>query len=134
MTTKDFIEAFKAAVETRREGGPYTPTGVVEQWEQIVSMIEAGYDDSIYEYDNDLSVRNLLAELLEDPLIQAHAESAWVTETVDALDKRLRAVMTDQPIRDVQGPWWRSHLPIIASAEFADDLQNLYGYKVPRVV
>jgi hypothetical protein len=132
MTDKDFVEAFRAGVERRWNRGPFTPTRVAEQWEQVVSMIEDGYDQNIYEYDNDLSVRQLIADLLEDPSIRTHTESAWFVEAVDALDGRLRAVMTDRPIRE--GPWWRSHLPIVAGVELADGLHTRYGYTVPRVV
>ena len=134
MTTADFVAAFGQAVASRRSRGARTPTGIAQQWGEFVRAVEAGYDDSIYEFDNDLSVRGLIAHLLSDPAILAHAESSWFLDSVESIDEKFRSLLTRVPIRDLEGPWWRSHLPRMAGAELAVDFHTRYGYEVERIV
>ena len=37
---------------------------LLREWRAFVTQVERGYDDSIYEYTNDLSVRDRLERLL----------------------------------------------------------------------
>jgi hypothetical protein len=53
--------------------GALTPRAQANAWAGLVSVIERGYDDDIYEYTNDLCCRNWLHEawlLLDDHVIQ----------------------------------------------------------------
>jgi hypothetical protein len=38
---------------------------LLDDWQSFVTRVDRGYDDSIYEYTNDLSIRDLLAKILE---------------------------------------------------------------------
>lgn len=134
MTTADFVAAFEDAVAQRRRRGPYTPTGILGVWEQLVEVVEAGYEDNVYEYDNDLAIRDLIEQLLQLPVLAEFSESGWFREGVAALDDRMRSELTTEPIRLPGRQWWRSHLPVKAGVELADDLKRIYDYHVPEVV
>lgn len=134
MTTAGFVAAFEDAVAERRGRGPYTPAGIVGAWEQLVEMVEAGYEDNVYEYDNDLAIRDLIEELVQLPALAEFPEFGWFRESVAALDDRMRSGLSAEPIRLPGHRWWRSHLPVKAGAELADDLKRAYGYQVPEVI
>lgn len=134
MTAAGFAAAFEGAVTQRRRGGPRTPTGIVGAWEQLVEIVEAGYEDNVYEYDNDLAIRDLIEELLHLPVLAAFPEFGWFNDSVAALDERMRSGLSAEPVRLPGGRWWRSHLPVRAGAELADDLKRAYGYQVPEVI
>lgn len=76
-------------------------------WQTFVSTVERGYDDSIYEYTNDLSVRDCLEVLLNgaSPSLRTKLESA-ISPTdrrfMDATDEAAR------PLSEAGGelaPW-----------------------------
>ncbi len=91
-----------------------------------------GFDDS--DYDNELSTRQLLEELSKDPNLMAHPEAAWFPRLASGTDEKLRAVLSDQPVRLLDEVWSWSHLPTLAGAELATDPRELYGFEVERVV
>ncbi len=49
---------------TRLLGGA-TLGSLLQEWGRVVTAVERGYDDSIYEYTNDLSVRDRLERVVE---------------------------------------------------------------------
>ena len=70
----------------------FTVSGMVTAWAALVSTIEHGYDDDIYEYTNDLYCRNWLHEawiLLDEHIIQLR------TPQIKALDDRYKAATVD---------------------------------------
>ncbi|MBT2470047.1 hypothetical protein J7E97_19745 [Streptomyces sp. ISL-66] len=101
----------------RRRGwrAAFTVTERVNAWAVLVSSVERGYRDDIYEYTNDLYCRNWLHEawlLLPDHVVQL-----W-TPRIQTLDDRFRAatiaddgLALDQfhrvPHYDMW--WWRRH-------------------------
>lgn len=87
----------------------------VNTWAALVSAIERGYGDDIYEYTNDLYCRNWLHEAWL--LLDEHVVQLW-TPRIKALDARYKAatVYDDGQALDqfhtLPGPnlwWWRRH-------------------------
>jgi hypothetical protein len=101
---------------------------LVGQWAEFVEGLERGYDDSIYEYTNDLSVRDRLQNLVgaSSPALRAKMETA-----VAPVDQRFGFATEPaaRPLRANSGDlpsWWR-RVPKRRDGEFADDLKAL-GY------
>lgn len=59
--------------QSERAQKPITLNKLVNEWVNFVATIERGYNESIYEYLNDLSTRDLLQEILDnvDPTLVA---------------------------------------------------------------
>lgn len=106
-------------------GAGWTVSGMVESWKGLVDEIERGYDEMIYEYTNDLSVRELLQELID--ALPAGSVRSWVTREVEATDARYR-----EATREVQEPihggrdaeWWYWRVPNVLTGELRDDLED----------
>ncbi|MGW0366128.1 hypothetical protein [Streptomyces sp. NPDC002990] len=103
----------------RRGRTAFTVAERVHAWAALVSAIERGYGDDIYDYTNGLYCRNWLHEawlLLDDHLIQLR------TPQIRALDDQYKAATVDD---DGQGLgqfhrlpgldlwWWRRHPRIL---------------------
>ncbi|MBX7467050.1 hypothetical protein K1Y80_13260 [Streptomyces sp. MAG02] len=93
----------------------FTVTERVNAWASLVSVIERGYGDDIYEYTNDLYCRNWLHEAWL--LLDEHIVQLW-TPRIKALNAQYKAatVNDDGQALDqfprLPGPglwWWRRH-------------------------
>lgn len=116
------------AMRARARHGPsahWTVSGMVEDWKELVGQIERGYDEMIYEYTNDLSVRNLLQELID--ALPAGSVRSWIAQEVEATDARYRAATREvnEPIHGGgNAPWWYWRVPMILVGELRDDLEG----------
>jgi hypothetical protein len=108
---------------TRLLGGD-TLGSLLGDWQRFVTAVERGYDDSIYEYTNDLSVRDRLERVvagaspgLRDQLERAVAED----------DRRFTAATEEaaRPLGATRTTWWWRRVPVRRVGELADDLESL---------
>lgn len=121
----DLTSEEQKELESLLDATPYGASlnELVDQWGEFVGGLEHGYDDSIYEYTNDLAVRDRLQSLFaaSSPSLRAKMESA-----IAPLDHRF-AFATEpaaRPLRANTGDlpsWWR-RVPRRRDGEFADDL------------
>jgi hypothetical protein len=103
----------------------WTLSGMVEAWRELVAHIEEGYDDIIEEYSNDLSVRDLLDELLA--VIPEGSVRSWVTKEIEQADQRYRDATreVDKPIfGSGEMAWWWKRVPIVLVGELRRDLEG----------
>jgi hypothetical protein len=129
--TKEFLDRFRAVAGPTRAGPAYLPVQIIETWEQFVLFCEEGYHDNIYEYANDLGVRETIESLLRDETLRTFPEMAWFREKVDAIDRRFRALLQEQRLNvPPDAPWWESHALRYAGPEPAADFKAQYGAEV----
>lgn len=98
------------------------------RWGGLVTRIERGYDDSIYEYTNDLSVRDRLERVVQGagPGLRVKLEGGLAEA-----DRRFAAATEDsaRPLGELGAAspaWWR-RVPRRRVGELAEDLESL-GY------
>lgn len=105
--------------------GPTSLSEMLRGWESLVIAVERGYDDSIYEFTNDLSIRDLLAHLEQ----LAPAPLATKLEQVlTPLDVRFDAAtkIAKRPLAPSSAAsWWWARVPRLQVGELAADLQDL---------
>jgi hypothetical protein len=102
-------------------------------WEALVRAVERGYDDNVYEYTNDLSVRDRLQSLVagSSPALRAKLVGALAP-----IDERF-AVATEPAARPLcadpgdLASWWR-RVPTRRKGELANDLDAM-GYTAELV-
>jgi hypothetical protein len=101
---------------------------MLHRWSHFVTRVERGYDDSIYQYTDDLSVRDRLEGVVAGagPGLRAKLEDRLAAD-----DRRYEAA-TEQSARPLgefgEAPprWWR-RVPRRRAGELAEDLESL-GY------
>ena len=111
-----------------RTGREDSLNAMLGRWSAFVTTVERGYDDSIYEYTNDLSVRDRLEGVAAGagPALRAKLHGALADD-----DRRFAAATqeADRALGEFAGEapsWWR-RVPRRRVGELAEDLDAL-GY------
>jgi len=94
---------------------------LLQDWSRFVTEVERGYDDSIYEYTNDLSVRARLERVVAgaSPGLRAQLEGALAED-----DRRFTAA-TEEAARPLGKSRWAQRVPTRRTGELAEDLAAL---------
>jgi ribosomal protein L16 Arg81 hydroxylase len=99
--------------------------GLLDGWRHFVIQVEQEYEYSIYEYTNDLSIRDLLKEILSkapqtlrEKLIQEIR--MWDNRFQEATQEISRPVV---PRADHDLPSWWFRIPRNLKGELAEDLR-----------
>jgi hypothetical protein len=111
----------------QRSGRDDSLDAMLRRWSHFVTQVERGYDDSIYEYTNDLSVRDRLEHVIQGagPGLRAALEGRLAED-----DRRFDAATEDsaRPLgkfKETTPPWWWRRVPRRRVGELAEDLESL---------
>lgn len=103
-------------------------------WKEFVEECAIGYELDLSEYLNDLSIRDLLQEVMDDAEIRTIDNYGWFAEEVRRIDERFREVVNAGPeIRPDDAHWWKRRVPPVGAEEFVDDVRDRHSVEV-RVV
>ena len=100
-------------------------------WESFVDQCFKGYEMSIYEFENDRSVRAMIQILLDQDSIQ----EAWGFEefknSISRIDSRFRGILQGGvQVNAPSAPWWERGVPEYAGSELSEDFMNIFGVQV----
>lgn len=118
-----FIEVVRA--EGRR--ATWSPGLFVEAWSSFVDQVVAGYSGDLYEYENEVSVRDDLDRALTASTLRQFDNWRDLAEIVIRHDRQLQAVLDRGPVVKSEGPWWRKRLPPYAGEDLASDSLRVFG-------
>jgi hypothetical protein len=101
-------------------------TDLIGRWEKFATQVLEGYDDSIYEYTNDLSTRDLLQEIANASALPLRVK---LLNTLHKYDERFKQATREVPrplIRNskVGLNWWQSRIPVKLRSELEADLRS----------
>jgi hypothetical protein len=126
LTTADYISIERAADELMRRGWrtAFSPNETVRAWGSFVDAVERGYEMTIYDYTNDLSVRRFAEEAR--PLLTAVVAGA-MDARLAPLDDRFRAATVEAGQLPGAGQryWWETRLPKAPRGELAEDVTRM---------
>lgn len=97
---------------------------LLDEWREFVDGCEAGYGWNVYDYHNDLAVRDRLEASLEG---MEPADSAQVAQ----IDERFRALL--QPgvqVGPEEDPWWHRGVLRYAGPDLAAELKEWFQVDV----
>lgn len=112
---------------SQRSGRKQTLDRLLSRWERFVSKVEMGYRLSIYDYTNDLSIRDFLQVILNDCPTDIHSR---LHEWIESWDNRLILVtkQVEKPLLPPLGEeglgWWWFQIPLHPGDELKKDLEN----------
>jgi len=104
-------------------GKKWSLEGLTADWRQFVSEVESGYQLTIYDYTNDLAIRDLLENLLKElpSSIGKKIESYLLP-----VDQLFRSTTTkiNKPLLDdgTDQNWWWYQIPIDPLGDLRTDL------------
>jgi len=120
--------ALKAVLErlSQRARRPVTLPSLIEGWQRFVDEVTTGYDATIYDYTNSLSLRDHLGEVIAALRPGAAYE---IEREISAADERYRAATraSDRPLLPLSPglqSWWWFRVPIRAGDELRGDLRS----------
>jgi hypothetical protein len=99
---------------------------MLRRWSSFVREVELGYSESIYDYTNELSVRDLIARVLE---LAPPAVSEKLESHLNPIDERFLGATSESnrplSLSDATGlsRWWY-RIPIKCGSELAGDLRS----------
>jgi len=112
---------------SQRSGRKQTLDRLLNRWSRFVSKVETGYRLSIYNYTNDLSIRDFLQVILNNCPKNLHDR---LIEWTESWDNRL-ILVTKQvekpllpPLAEEELGWWWFRIPLNPGDELKKDLQN----------
>ncbi|TCC19247.1 hypothetical protein [Kribbella sindirgiensis] len=130
--TREFLGRFRETARSLGSQRLLTPTDVIGSWRGFVEECEEGYADNIYEFANDLAVRDLIRKILDSEELRTYSQMGWVRDEVAEIDGRYRAILLDDEVRPGR-PWWEARVPRLAGEELAGDFASSYGVSVTVV-
>ena len=105
---------------------PLSLNSLLQRWEDFVAQVEKGYEGSIYEYTNDLSIRDVLQEILLKVPLSLHDT---LLQRVQPWDDRLHeATCTSRrplaPAVPHDAPSWWFRIPKKLATQLENDLRS----------
>lgn len=95
---------------------------------------EEGYQWSIYEYENELGVRDVIDKVLTASELSAYPELPTFAEVVAEIDDRFASLLRLGPsVLQDSAPWWHSSLPGYAGPDLVADAKSKYSVQLRLV-
>ena len=110
-----------------RAGHCITLAYLLDRWVWFVEVVERGYDDSIYEYTNDVSVRDLLESVID--ACPAPLRNRLMDRLGEWDGRFLKATAPwPKPLLSQEGSgrpgWWWVRVPLRSGDELEKDLSR----------
>ncbi len=111
-------------------GENVSPASLVTQWREFVKWCEDGYQWDISEYNNEISVRDKLEQLLMSQKLQSFNELQQLKITVEEIDQDFKKLLKDDVKLINQNTWWKQGILKKAGGPYATYFQNAYDIEV----
>ncbi|RZU25079.1 hypothetical protein [Streptomyces sp. BK239] len=125
-----FVDRFRHMAVRAGRRQVSTPFAVLEQWETFVDDCREGYDGTLYEYRDELSVRRFLQGVLDDPVVRDTPEIEWFAAEVARIDAKFRELLgAGHPVPGGTA-WWDRAVPGLAGEDMAQNIRSHFGIEV----
>lgn len=129
MQTNPFLAEAEIALGRNFTHGTY-PAQLLGKWDYFVSKCLEGYQWDISEYDNELSVRKDIEEIITAKRLEHFPEIQDLKRRFFEIDKRLKKLFKadfELPNRD---HWWEKGVLIKAGKPYATYIKKVYGIQI----
>ncbi|MEV7399261.1 hypothetical protein AB0N93_02460 [Streptomyces sp. NPDC091267] len=113
---------------------PIGPAEALRRWQDFADDCLAGFPWDVEDYNNDLTLRSRIAEVLPALDVAGHDRARRLAEEIEAADSRVRSVLRSESFsRFPEEQWWLRRSPAYACRRFCADFHEAYGVEVePR--
>jgi len=120
-----FLERFATATKEEGRRSGWSPATYLEVWAAFTEDCENGYQGNIYEYENDISVRDVIEKALTSLVPAGDAALAVFADAVAEIDARFAAVLNSGPsIRDESVPGGIADYPAVVGTSLPQTSSN----------
>lgn len=104
----------------------YTAKEALDLWDTFISDCENGYGWTVFEYRNELSIRTIIEEALQNDDIQQFQDYEEYKMSILELDKRFKEIVLNKDFF-IGTYWWEKKLPKIGYGDFIKTLNEAYN-------
>ncbi|GAA0680029.1 hypothetical protein GCM10010193_37150 [Kitasatospora atroaurantiaca] len=125
---RGFEAEFSQAFADRGWVGEITPRLATDRWQRFAADCTAGYPWDLEDYLNDLTMRTVLSEVLEE---LAGPEAEELRDSIDRIDPDVRRVLAQEsfPLHPRE-QWWLRNSPSYAAKTFSEEFESAYGVRI----
>ncbi|MET9319612.1 hypothetical protein ABZX75_05360 [Streptomyces sp. NPDC003038] len=128
-----FLDRYRAIFERSGRRSPATPHRAIEAWSEFVEDCRDGYEATLFEYWDEISIRGFLQSVIDDPVVRLTPESDWFTAEVHRLDDEFKQILHGGFAVPGGRRWWESMIPRTGGQEMARNVRELYGFEMEVV-
>lgn len=127
-----FIDDVDRTLKEAGRGHTTLPVRLIETWRSFVEQCRNGYHMCIYEYDNDISIREAIQLVIDNDNLKKYREYGIFCETIFAIDQKFRELLLAQT-RDDRTTWWEKGILKTGQDEYATDIKEIFGIEIPSL-
>ncbi len=104
---------------------------LVAMWKSLVDQCLEGYRWTIYEFDDEMSVREYIDSILDDPVVASFPEFEGFAQQIQVVDEIYRSVLQPGVRRpSPEDTWWSTGVLKYAGDEYRSDMLSSYSIAV----
>jgi len=131
---KTFTQNFRDVTDPKGARRDWSPAAYIDAWRSFVLDCEDGYQWSIYEYENELGVRDVIDQVLSASELTEYPELPIFAGTVAEIDERFASLLRTGPTLPRESAvWWHAGLPGHAGPDLVADAKAQYGVQLRLV-
>jgi len=109
------------------------PATLLDDWRRFVELCLLGYPDNIYEYYNDIRVREWIELILTAEQLNELAEQDEFKVKVEEVDQQFRNLLLPQVTVPGKSFWWEKGVLKYAGEELVNDYKKEYDIEIARI-
>jgi hypothetical protein len=127
--TNDYYEKYKICISKFKEYDNLTPTSLLHIWYDFINLCENGYPHSVYEYDSDLFVREVIEYIKDCHVLEQFPCHQEFKNILYVLDNQLLKITFLAFERKGQY-WWQKRLLNYAYMPYASEINKQYQISI----
>lgn len=100
-----YDEAFYSKMKMKTDNPVDSKSAIKDYGELVTYVSSGGYAYSIFDLDNDLSIRTLIQELIDDIVLNEYPDHEFFQLEIYNLDKHLKSVFIENSERENSKNW-----------------------------
>jgi hypothetical protein len=130
MENVPFLRAVEIALKSIGTNANNSPATLIDQWSRFVDTCTVGYTWNIYEFKNELTVRDVIESILGSDRLKEYPEYNLFKEEINKVDSRFKDLLFPIPGNYNSGFWWRNGILKKSGKEYSEDIKSLYNITV----
>ena len=130
MTPSGFHAAVELIFSERHWPHAVSPATLTGSWADFVKQCKRGYPDNIYEYYNDIRVREWIEIVLARTDLAVFDEHRQFREVVAEIDAEFQGLLQTAYAVPRKNFWWERGVLSFAGSELALDFVRDYGISI----